>query len=208
MTRAQAVLVLPALAASCLALPACDASDNFHEPEWTLSRMLEQPRYEAYGKSELFDDGRAMRGVVPGTVAREAAQGSPLFLEGWEDGRYAERFPLPLTRALLERGQDAFETVCATCHGVLGDADSPVAAKMQLRKPHSLLSAEIEGFSPGRLYRVITVGYGLMPAFDYQLGVEERWAVAAYVKALERSQRARTSELPVSVRDELERSAP
>jgi mono/diheme cytochrome c family protein len=206
--RARSVLRLLVLAAPCLALPSCDASENFREPEWTLSRMLDQPRYEAYGKSELFDDGRAMRGILPGTVAREATKGSPLLLEGWEDGKYAERFPLPLTRALLERGHDGFETVCATCHGVLGDADSPVAAKMQLRKPPSLLSPEIEGFSPGRLYRVITVGYGLMPAVDYQLGVEERWAVAAYLKALERSQRVRTSELPEPVRDELLRSAP
>jgi mono/diheme cytochrome c family protein len=198
-------LVLFALAAAG-ALVGCDSSENIREPEWTLSRMLEQPRYEAYGQSELFDDGRAMRSVVKGTVAREAVIGSALLLDGRENGTYAVQFPMPVTRELLQAGHDRFEIVCATCHGVLGDGDSPVAAKMQLRKPPSLLDPEIASFPPGRLYRIITIGYGLMPAFDYQLGVPERWAVAAYVKALEQSQRARVDELPRAVRDELERS--
>jgi mono/diheme cytochrome c family protein len=79
---------------------------------------------------------------------------------------------------------------------------------MQLRKPPSLLTADIASFPPGRLYHVITVGYGLMPANDYQLGPEQRWAVVAYLKALERSQRVKVRDLPVDVRAELERRAP
>jgi mono/diheme cytochrome c family protein len=191
-----------------LALTACDPSDNLREPEWTLSRMLDQPRYEPYGQSELFDDGRAMRGIVPGTVAREAAIGSRLFLEGWDEGGYAERFPVPVTRALLESGHSSFDVICATCHGVRGDGDSPVATKMQLRKPPSLVSPDIASMAPGRIYRTIAIGYGLMPAIDTQLDVPQRWAVVAYVEALQRSQRVRVDELPGPIRDELARSAP
>jgi mono/diheme cytochrome c family protein len=170
--------------------------------------MLEQPRYEAYGQSPFFDDGRAMRKPADFSVSREAVLGSALFLDGIEDGEFARRFPVPVSMALLERGRADFEIVCATCHGVLGDGDSPVAAKMQLRKPPSLLTPDIAAFPPGRLYRIVTVGYGLMPANDYQLDVERRWAVVAYLKALERSQTALLTDLPEGRRAELERQAP
>ena len=190
------------------ALLGCDAEENLHRPEWTLSRMLEQPRYEAYGQSTFFDDGRAMRKPADFTVSREAVLGTALFLDGIENGQYARQFPLPVSMGLLEKGRAQFGIVCATCHGVLGDGDSPVAAKMQLRKPPSLLTQDIAAFPPGRLYRIVTVGYGLMPANDYQLDVEQRWAVVAYLKALERSQTARLTELPADRRAELERQAP
>jgi mono/diheme cytochrome c family protein len=202
MRRALLLLVLAGLSASC------NSKENLRTPEWTLSRMLDQPRYEPYGQSSFFDDGRAMRKPVDGTVAREAVLRAPLYVDGIEDGRFAERFPLPLTSDLLEMGRVQFGIVCATCHGLLGDGHSPVAAKMQLRKPPSLLTADIASFPPGRVYRVITVGYGLMPANDYQLGVEQRWAVVAYLKALERSQTAKVSELSPDVRAELQRLAP
>jgi mono/diheme cytochrome c family protein len=187
---------------------ACDAKENFRTPEWTLSRMLDQPRYDPYAQSSFFDDGRAMRKPVDSTVAREAVLGIPVYVDGIEDGRFAQHFPLPVTSALLEEGRVEFGIVCATCHGVLGDGDSPVAAKMQLRKPPSLLTPDIASFPPGRVYHLITVGYGLMPANDYQLGPEQRWAVVAYLKALERSQRAKVGDLSADVRAELLRQAP
>jgi mono/diheme cytochrome c family protein len=196
------------IALSASAGLSCDGEENIHEPEWTLSRMLEQPRYEPYGQSAFFDDGRAMRKPVDGAVARETVLGAPAFVDGMEDGRYVERFPVPVTDTLLEEGRVAFGVICATCHGVLGDGNSPVAAKMQLRKPPSLLTEDITSFRPGRVYRIVTVGYGLMPAYDYQLTALERWAVVAYLKALQRSQTARAADLPADVRKELERQAP
>jgi mono/diheme cytochrome c family protein len=203
MKRVSFAILLIACASS-----SCDPEENIHEPEWTLSRMLEQPRYEPYGQSTFFDDGRAMRKPVESTVARETVLGSPAFIDGLDGGRYVDRVPVPVSRELLELGHAAFDVVCATCHGVLGDGDSLVAAKMQLRKPPSLLTPDIAGFPPGRVYRVVTFGYGLMPAHDYQLTVAERWAVVAYLKALQRSQTTDVAELPVDVRRELERQAP
>jgi hypothetical protein len=193
---------------SLLALAGCDSSDMIHEPEWTLSRMLDQPRYDPYSPSDFFADGRGMRTPVAGTVAREAVLGSPLFMDGYEAGSYAAEFPMPLTRAFLEEGHEHFEVVCATCHGTLGDGHSPVASKMQIRKPPSLLTPDIATFPPGRVFRVISVGYGLMPAVDYQLDVEQRWATVAYLKALERSQVALVRDLPAKLRDELSRALP
>jgi hypothetical protein len=191
-----------------LALSGCDASDMIHAPEWTLSRMLDQPRYDPYSPSTFFADGRAMRKPVFGTVPRDAVLGSPLFMDGYEGGDYAATFPMPVTRALLEEGHDHFEVVCATCHGTLGDGHSPVAAKMQIRKPPSLLTPDIASFSPGRVYRIVSVGYGLMPAVDYQLDVAQRWSVVAYLKALQRSQVAPVVDLPSALREELGRAVP
>jgi hypothetical protein len=190
------------------AIAGCDSSDMIHEPEWTLSRMLDQPRYDPYSPSEFFADGRGMRTPVAGTVAREAVLGSPAFMDGYEGGTYVAEFPMRLTRALLEEGHEHFEVVCATCHGTLGDGHSPVASKMQIRKPPSLLTPDIASFPPGRVYRVITVGYGLMPAVNYQLDVEQRWATVAYVKALEQSQSARVRDLPPELQSELAKALP
>ncbi len=200
-------LALAALAAFATLVAGCDSNDMVHEPEWTLSRMLDQPRYDPYAPSSFFADGRGMRTPVAGTVPREAVLGSPLFLDGYEEGgTYAATFPLPVTRALLEEGHDQFEVVCATCHGTLGDGHSPVAAKMQIRKPPSLLTPDIASFPPGRVYRIVTVGYGLMPAVDYQLDVQQRWAVVAYLTALQRSQVAQVGDLSPAARAELERA--
>jgi mono/diheme cytochrome c family protein len=189
-------------------LAGCDSNDMIHEPEWTLSRMLDQPRVDPYAPSDFFSDGRGMRRPVKGTVPREAVLGSPLFLDGYENGVYAATFPMPVTRALLEEGHDHFEVVCATCHGALGDGNSPVAAKMQIRKPPSLLTPDIASFLPGRVYRIVSVGYGLMPAVDYQLDVAERWAVVAYLEALQRRQDARASDLPPELQAELAKEVP
>jgi mono/diheme cytochrome c family protein len=196
---------LARLVLTLVLMSSCDSSDMVHEPEWTLSRMLDQPRVDPYSPSDFFTDGRGMRRPVAGTVPRDAVLGSPLFLDGFENGAFATTLPMPVTRALLEEGHEHFEVVCATCHGTLGDGNSPVAAKMQIRKPPSLLTADIAGFLPGRVYRVASVGYGLMPAVDYQLDVRQRWAVVAYLAALQRSQVAQVADLPSRLRDELER---
>jgi mono/diheme cytochrome c family protein len=189
-------------------LSGCDTRENFKEPEWTLSRMLAQPRYDPYAASDFFVDGRSMRPPVAGAVSRDAVVGPADWIEGAEHGQYAEHVPVAVTRELLVEGRERFEVICATCHGVLGDGRSMVATKMQLRRPPSLHEPSIVEFPPGRVYRVITMGYGLMPAIDYQLNTEQRWAVVAYVKALQKSQATRVRDLPRSLQEELARAAP
>lgn len=120
-------------------------------------------------------------------------------------GRLAERIPIPVTPELLRVGRERFDIHCAACHGALGDGASPVARKMQLRPPPSLHLARIRAFSPGRLFQVVQYGYGLMPSYAGVLSLRERWAVVAYVQALQLSQYARVAELPGGVRAEVER---
>ena len=164
-------------------LAACRAEGG--RPLLTWERMQDQPKYLPYGESRFFPDGMAMRAPPDGTVPRDAIVGRPLLTEGGDSTGVAMRIPLPLTPELLARGRDRFDIFCATCHGVAGDGESVVARKMQARKPPSLVQARVRALPAGTLYRVATEGWGLMPGYGPDLSVTDRWAVVAYVRALQ-----------------------
>ncbi len=167
---------------------------------WYFERMIIQPKYLPFATAPFFADGRVMRtppgGTVPrGTIIERAPAG-----EG-----AGTTFPIGMTIEMLEIGRKRFDITCAPCHGIAGDGASAVAMKMQLRRPPSLHEEVIREYSPGRLYQVVVDGYGLMPSHATLLTWEERWAVVAYVKALQLSQRALVSDLPEPVRGEIAR---
>jgi mono/diheme cytochrome c family protein len=167
-----------------------------------FARMIRQSKAEPYGETALFADGAWMRPPPAGTVARGAGPGDPRVETGRDAaGRYLDRAPVTLTAALLERGRSRFEVLCAACHGVLGDADTVVAARMDLRRPPSLLSDAVRALSDGRIFEVASRGYGLMPSFAAELTAEERWGVVAYVRALELARGARLADLPAGARE-------
>ncbi len=198
-TRAMTRLALAAL----LALAACDNGDA--TPDW--SRMITQPKLLPYGESDLFADQRAMRPVPAGTVARGWIA-DPARRTGRTAAGDVAEIPLPVTRALLDRGRRRFAIVCATCHGTAGDGDSAVARNMQRRRPPSLYEPRIIALAPGALYREIADGYGLMPSYAKLLEPDDRWAVIAYVRTLELSRTARLDALPPQIRDEATRALP
>lgn len=179
-----------------LMLTACGAWDS------ALQRMVNQPKDEAFGENSFFDDHRAMRPPPQGAIAREETLGPPELVTGLANGAPVDRIPMKLTRELLDRGRGRFEIFCAVCHGITGDGSSVVAANMQLRQPPSLHEPRIRELKVGELYRVVTLGYGLMPSYSAQLPLEDRWAVAAYVQALQLSQSVPISSLPAAIRDE------
>lgn len=165
-----------------------------------LERMIEQDRYQAYSPSSLFPDGRAMRTPPAGTEIHGGASLDPAIRTGAVDGAYVARIPIPVTRALLDRGQDRFNTYCAACHGVGGDGDSWVARKMTLRKPPTLIGPRVRAFPPGRIYQVIDQGYGLMRSYVEDLDQDDRWAVVAYVRALDTASGVPLDALPPAAR--------
>ncbi|HEY0191671.1 MAG TPA: cytochrome c [Kofleriaceae bacterium] len=177
------------IAIALLVVLGCDNGES--TPDW--SRMITQPKLTPYGASELFADGRAMRPVPAGTIAREATidTGMPV-----------------ITRALIDRGRARYAVVCAPCHGVAGDGDSVVAHNMQRRRPPALFEPRVTELAPAAQYRVITEGYGLMPAYASVLSVADRWAVVAYVRTLALSWTARLDRLPPAVRDDATRRLP
>jgi mono/diheme cytochrome c family protein len=193
-----------AVALALLSLVAAACEDVF--PELDLQRMDAQRKARAYAPSELFSDGRAMRPPPEGAVRADRIVGRPLYTDGVSGGRYADRIPLPVTRALLARGRDRFDVYCAACHGASGDGQSEVAIRMELRRPPSLVDEPARSFPPGRVYQVIDEGYGLMRSYADDLSLEERWGVVAYVGALAVAHAAPLAALPPSVRTEAERA--
>jgi mono/diheme cytochrome c family protein len=162
----------------------CDNRQAFRHLDPTFARMLTQRRADAYGGE--------MRAPPKGTVPRDEPDDAPP----------------PRTRALLALGRARFETVCATCHGILGDGNSVVATKMSQRHPPSLHEPRIRADSAERIYATITEGYGVMPSHADMLEPRERWAIADYVKALQLSQNVPLSALPASDRAELAKEVP
>lgn len=181
------------LAVTSVALiSACSWEGTFAAPTPGLHRMVEQPRVDTYEASAFFDDGMAMRRPPEGTVP-------------WGADRDAG--PPALDRAVLARGQDRFSIFCAPCHGLDGRARTPVAEDMTLRPPPALIERRLVAVSDAALYRVITDGYGLMPSYADRLAPSDRWAVVAYVRALQLAAGAPREWLSAREREALARSA-
>jgi len=170
--------------AACLLLAL--GSGACHDGRVDFERMIDQRKFEAFEASSTFEDGKVMRSPPPGTVAREPQ----------------DTIRPTLTPELLKQGQKRFDIYCAACHGVLGDGRSQVAENMLLRPPPSLHEERLRALSPERLYGIIRDGYGLMPAYGPALSEHDRWAVVAYVGALQLSQSVELSSLPSNMQQE------
>lgn len=165
-----------------------------------IDPMKRQPRFDPYSANEFFADRRAMRQPPLGAVARTSPDPGDPRVTGFSEGSPVRRIPVPLSRDLFVQGRKHFDIFCAPCHGLAADGDSVVARQMQLRPPPSLLETRYRTLADGDLYRVVSQGYGLMPSYQSELEPNERWAVVAYVRALQRSQGVALSEAPPDVR--------
>jgi hypothetical protein len=171
--------------AAGLALAGCNV------PSELLQRMEAQAKYEYYETSEFWADGKAMRTPPEGTVPRERPVGSPGISTGRTNGALVSGIPIELNRQVLEMGQKKYNIVCAQCHGRLGDGNSVVAENMAVRLPPSLL--DLSGKPDGHFFVAVTEGYGVMPSFAGELDTQERWAVVAYIRALQRARNTQVS---------------
>ena len=185
--KALPILALAFLAAGC---------------EW-VNPMLQQPKVKPYRKSVFFPDQIAMRAPPPGTQPASASADPAVATGRNGDGTPVARIPVALSPEMLQLGKKRYDVFCAVCHGVLGDGQGPVARNMSIRPPPSLLTS---GQRPdGFFFTAITEGYGYMPSYRPWLGDEERWAVVAYVRALQLSQGTRIEQAPPDVRARLEK---
>jgi mono/diheme cytochrome c family protein len=170
-----------------------------------LERMIEQPKLTPYKPCEVCPGGTTMMTPPVGTVPRgEQIAPTPLVL-GRQAGRYLDRIPIAVTRGVLERGRNRFDIFCAACHGRLGNGVSKVAENMTLRRPANLLAAPYTEYQPGRIFTSITEGYGLMRSYAGELPIADRWAVVAYVQALQLSQHVELDALSARDRSEASR---
>jgi mono/diheme cytochrome c family protein len=175
--------------------------------------MREQPKYYPQGESAFsgFSDGRAERRPVPGTIRRPSHElwtpgalkpSDDPFNTGQVNGMYVAENQLPITPELLALGQMRFDTYCSPCHGRAGNGKGIVAARTTWI-PSSLVDDRVKGFSDGDFFDVISHGRRTMPAYRYQITEHDRWAIIAYLRALQRTTSAAIADVPADMRGEL-----
>lgn len=159
-------------------------------------QMDDQPKYEAYEAAPLFPDGSSARPPPPDTVARGALP-EPA----------AERNPYPLTRALLQRGRERFNIFCAPCHGRAGDGRGMIVQR-GFPAPPSYHSDRLRAASDRHIYDVVTNGYGVMYSYAARVPRKDRWAIVAYIRALQLSRHAPLEDLSEADRRQLGEPSP
>ena len=164
--------------------------------------MEVQPRYDPLESNEMFADGMASRPLVPGAIARGHLQTDSALATGRVDGQLVERLPVELTEKLISRGQERYNIYCTPCHSRVGDGNGIVVLR-GYRKPPSFHSPRLRGLPDGHFFDVITRGFGQMPSYARQVPVEDRWAIVAYIRALQLSQHAELDQLPEADRSKL-----
>jgi len=164
--------------------------------------MHDQPKYQAYEASAFFADGRASRPRVPGTVARGQLAEDALFHTGMAGEAFAEVFPFAVTGDVLARGRERYDIFCAPCHDRVGNGNGMIVQR-GFKRPPSFHDERLRTSPPGYFFAVMTNGFGVMSSYAAQVPPRDRWAITAYVRALQLSQHAVLAEWPVAVRAEL-----
>jgi mono/diheme cytochrome c family protein len=164
--------------------------------------MHDQPRYKPLAPSEFFGDDRSARPLVEGTVARGYLREDAHLHTGKIDGVPAATFPFPVTVEILSRGRERFDVYCSPCHGPSGNGDGMIVQR-GFKKPPSLHIDLLRNAAPGYLFDVITNGFGAMSDYSAQVSVPDRWAIVAYIRALQLSQRATLDDVPAPEREKL-----
>jgi mono/diheme cytochrome c family protein len=171
--------------------------------------MDQQQKFKTQSRNALFADGRAMRHQVEGTVARGRLEADDRYYRGLDGDAYVAEFPVELTAELMLRGRERYDIFCAPCHGLAGYGDGMVSQRAdELLQgswvpPASFHDEPAATRSVGHLFNSITNGIRNMPPYGSQVPVADRWAIVAYVSALQRSQRATPEDVPVAERARL-----
>jgi mono/diheme cytochrome c family protein len=173
--------------------------------------MYHQPRYDPLDESSLWSDGGAARTPVPGTeisarggfAASSSGRAGQELADRWDRDEYATSNPYPLNAALLERGRARFEIYCAPCHGVLGDGDGYIVRR-GFPAPPSYHIERLREAPDSHFVDVISHGYGLMYPYADRVAPADRWAIVAYIRALQLSQHAPATLLSSADRAQLD----
>ena len=156
--------------------------------------MYDQPKYEAYDASTFFKDGSSSRQQVEGTVARGDLEADSLYYTGKVDGKDADVFPFEVTREDLELGRERYQIFCSPCHGRAGDGRGMVVRR-GFSPPPTFHSEYLRKKPVGHIYSVITHGYGAMYSYAARVPVRDRWAITAYIRAMQYSREASVDDL-------------
>jgi mono/diheme cytochrome c family protein len=164
--------------------------------------MQDQPKYEPLERSAFFPDGMASRRPVLGTIARGQLVLDVVRATGKRGKDYAAN-PLPRTTDVFTRGRERFDIYCAPCHDRAGTGSGMIVER-GFKQPTSLHDDRLRRAADGYLFETITQGFGVMPSYAQQIPVDDRWAIAAWIRVLQRSQAATLADVPAADRGRLE----
>jgi len=151
--------------------------------------MHQAPRYDPLEQSDFFADQRASRPLVEGTVARGLLKDDARFWTGKDGAALVAEIPVPVTKALLARGRERFNIYCSPCHSRTGDGTGMVVSR-GFKQPPSYHIDRLRAQPVGYFFDVISNGFGAMPDYSAQIPPQDRWAIVAYVRALQLSRHA------------------
>jgi mono/diheme cytochrome c family protein len=164
--------------------------------------MHDQPKFIPLRASDFYSDQRSARPIVDGTVARGLLGEDELLETGKVNGQPATDFPFPVTAQVLARGRERYDIFCAPCHDRTGRGDGMVVRR-GYRQPPSYHIDRLRQAPVGHFFDVITNGFGAMPDYKEQVPVRDRWAIIAYIRALQLSEHATLNEVPPDQRNGL-----
>jgi mono/diheme cytochrome c family protein len=196
LTRILAVALLVLAAGGC-----SRGQPRDRRPLVVIPDMEFQAKFKAQASTSLFADGRTMRTPPEGTVARGALKEDSTWYAGRLDGAYVAN-PRPVTRELLERGRARFDIYCAPCHDRTGSGRGLVVQRGFVPAA-SFHDERARAFADGYIFDVVTNGVRNMPSYGAQIPPADRWAIVAYVRALQRSRTATLDDVPPDARKEL-----
>ncbi len=187
------LLVLASALAGCGLRPSGNTTPLQVHPD-----MDNQPKFKAQSASTFFADGRANRPAPVGTIAQGHLYEDDVLAMGKDaSGTLIKSNPVPVTEALLKRGQERFNINCSACHGRLGDGNGAVKARSYgALAPANLQEPRLREIPDGHIFDVITNGVRTMQPLGGNIPVADRWAITAYVRALQRSQNANMKDVP------------
>lgn len=157
--------------------------------------MYNQPKVEPYEASSFFADGMSARPLVAGTVARGLLRDDDHFYLGRSGLDFVNTFPHEITPEVLDRGEERFNIYCAPCHDKTGSGLGMIPRR-GFKIPTSLHIERLQNEKIGYFYHVMSNGFGVMPSYSYQVPPEDRWAIAAWIRVLQRSQVASMEDVP------------
>ncbi len=196
MRAASRPVAAAVLALAATALTGCSNFPSRQPPIWVWWDMKKQDKYKPQAESVFFADGRTSRAPVEGSVAQELYRPDTAFSTGINpDGTYVARNPLPVTKETLVQGQRKYDIYCAPCHDRTGSGRGIVPTKA-VWVPGNLHDERIVNFVDGELYHVIANGRRSMPGYRYQISENDRWAIVAYIRALQRAWLGTMNDVP------------
>lgn len=160
--------------------------------------MHDQPKYKPLAVSDFYADRRSARPIINGTVPRGALDHDEYFYTGKVGNNLGTEFPFPVTEQVLQRGQERYNIFCSPCHSRVGDGNGMIVQR-GFKRPPSYHTDRLRQAPVGHFFQVITNGFGAMGEYGSQVPPADRWAIIAYIRALQFSQNATRADVPSGV---------